>query len=60
MRWLMIALLVSIVALLIASAGVAHHVWRERKKRRQAPASAKKAMDLKANLKTDPDTEEAP
>ncbi len=35
MRWLMIALLVSIVALLFASAGLAHHIWQERRKRRK-------------------------
>jgi uncharacterized membrane protein len=31
MRWLMIALFVSVAALLIASAGVARHVWRRHK-----------------------------
>ncbi len=51
MRWLMIALLVSVVALLIASAGVAHHIWREHKRRR-APQTPDKAGDT--------ETEEAP
>ena len=30
MRWLLIALLVSLAALLFASAGVAFHIWRQR------------------------------
>ena len=30
MRWLMIALLVSLGALLIAAAGMARHIWRSR------------------------------
>ncbi len=30
MRWLMIALLVSLGALLFAAAGVARHIWRHR------------------------------
>jgi hypothetical protein len=50
MRWLMIALLVSLAALLVASAGVAHHVWQEHKRRKTAPA----------RVERNPDTEEAP
>jgi hypothetical protein len=65
MRWLMIVFLVSLVALLVASAGVAHHVWRERSKRRQAaPAPPEKADNPHSNRNTNraanPDTEEAP
>jgi hypothetical protein len=30
MRWLMIALLVSVGALLLAAAGVARHIWTQR------------------------------
>jgi hypothetical protein len=30
MRWMMIALLVSLAALLLAAAGVARHIWRHR------------------------------
>jgi hypothetical protein len=30
MRWLMIAFLVSLGALLLAAAGVARHIWRHR------------------------------
>jgi len=37
MRWLMILLLVSLVALLVAAAGVARHVWMQHKKLRQEP-----------------------
>lgn len=31
MRWLLIALLVSLAGLLLAAAGVARHVWLQRK-----------------------------
>lgn len=30
MRWLLIGLLVSLGALLVAAAGMARHIWRER------------------------------
>jgi hypothetical protein len=33
MRWLMIVLLVSLAVLLLASLGLAHHIWRERVRR---------------------------
>jgi len=52
MRWLMIVLLVSLVALLVASAGVAHHIWREHKRRRLASPVSEKADET--------ETEEAP
>jgi hypothetical protein len=52
MRWLMIVLLVSLVALLVASAGVAYHVWQGHKRRRLAQAPVEKIEQ--------PDTEEAP
>jgi Flp pilus assembly protein CpaB len=32
MRWLMIVLLVSLVALLVAAGGVARHIWLQRAK----------------------------
>jgi len=32
MRWLMIGLLVSLAALLLAAAGVARHIWIQREK----------------------------
>jgi hypothetical protein len=37
MRWLMIALLVSVVALLLAAAGVARHIWLQRSRLRSNP-----------------------
>jgi hypothetical protein len=52
MRWLMIVFLVSLAALLVASAGVAYHVWQEHKRRRLAPAPVEKTEQ--------PETEEAP
>ncbi|HWG19593.1 MAG TPA: hypothetical protein VG225_03620 [Terracidiphilus sp.] len=52
MRWLMIALLVSLVAMLIASAGLAHHIWREHARRRAQPPAPEKTDRA--------DTEEAP
>jgi len=54
MRWLMIALLVSVVALLAASAGLAHHIWQERRKRGQRTRTITRAEDV------DIETEEAP
>jgi hypothetical protein len=38
MLWLMIAMFVSVAALLIASAGVARHVWRRHKQAEQTQA----------------------
>jgi hypothetical protein len=37
MRWLMIALLVSVVALLLAAAGVARHIWLQRSRLQSNP-----------------------
>lgn len=37
MRWLMIGLLVSLGALLLAAAGVARHIWVHRATLRHAP-----------------------
>ncbi|MGO9338522.1 MAG: hypothetical protein ACLPY1_13560 [Terracidiphilus sp.] len=37
MRWLMIALLVSLVALLLAAAGVARHIWLQRSRLNSNP-----------------------
>jgi uncharacterized membrane protein len=37
MRWLLIALLVSLVALLFAAAGVARHIWRQHARIRSTP-----------------------
>jgi hypothetical protein len=54
MRWLMIALLVSVVALLAASAGLAHHIWQERRKRGRAGRAFGRSDEV------DIETEEAP
>jgi hypothetical protein len=43
MRWLMIALFVSVAALLIVSAGIARHVWRKHKQA-QEPHSAEEEI----------------
>jgi hypothetical protein len=37
MRWMMIALLVSLTALLLAVAGAAHHIWSRRTRARNKP-----------------------
>jgi hypothetical protein len=54
MRWLMIAFLVSLVALLAASAGLAHHIWQERRKRGQASRNFGRGDDAEI------ETEEVP
>lgn len=57
MRWLMIVLLVSVGALLIASGGVAHHIWRAHTERkRKGPNSAESAPGK--TEETDVETEE--
>lgn len=54
MRWLMIGLFVSVVALLAASAGLAHHIWQERRRRGHTGHTFGRADDV------DIETEEAP
>jgi len=54
MRWLMIGLFVSVVALLAASAALVHHVWQERRKHGHTGHSFGRADDV------DIETEEAP
>ena len=39
MQWLVIGLLVSLVALLLAAAGVARHIWRHRTRLGSAKAA---------------------
>lgn len=39
MRWMMIALLVSLAALLLAAAGVARHIWLQRSRLSSNPDS---------------------
>lgn len=57
MRWLMIALLVSLGALLFAAAGVARHVWLHRRNKADEShagalevASIEKEADLKSGF----------
>lgn len=46
MRWLLIALLVSLAGLLIAAAGMARHIWLQRTLNRSKPwAETGKALD---------------
>jgi hypothetical protein len=45
MRWLMIAFLVSMGALLIAAAGMARHIWLQRAKLRSRPSQAFEAAE---------------
>jgi len=45
MRWLMLVLLVSLVALLIAAGGLAHYIWRGHKRRHAKPPAEKDAVD---------------
>jgi hypothetical protein len=46
MRWLMIGLLVSLGALLLAAAGVARHIWLQRARlSSKPPVSASRAQD---------------
>ena len=52
MRWLMIALLVSLGAMLIAAAGAARHIWLQRAKLRHHPSAAGEPVG-----ETDPELE---
>jgi hypothetical protein len=53
MRWMMIALLVSVVALLLAAAGVARHIWLHRSQIRGSPGS-RPASDAAGGAVFDP------
>jgi hypothetical protein len=57
MRWLLIGLLVSVCALIVASVGVAWHVWRQHPKSRRTAPDAGHA-DTSAHVEIE--TEEAP
>jgi uncharacterized membrane protein len=46
MRWLLVALLVSLTALLIAAAGVARHIWVRRARVRSKPSASAAASAL--------------
>ena len=52
MRWLLILLLVSVAALLMVSARIAHHIWRERTERKRLAAGRGHEAEI--------ETEEAP
>lgn len=54
MRWLMLVLFVSVAALLIASTGLAYHIWREHRKRPARPVVAERSEEI------DVEIEEAP
>jgi uncharacterized protein (DUF58 family) len=46
MHWLLIALLVSLCALLLAAAGIVRHIWLQRARlRAKAPAQAVQTSD---------------
>jgi hypothetical protein len=56
MRWLLLVLLVSLAALLIAAAGVAHHVWAQRRRSRLRTSEGTGAAPDSAE-ETDTETE---
>jgi hypothetical protein len=63
MRWLMIALLVSLVALLLAAAGVARHIWLQRSRLQSNPEAGptrKNAADPALDSLEDVDQESEP
>jgi hypothetical protein len=50
MRWLLIALFVSLAALLMAVAGVALHIWRQRARlHSKSPAETEEVVDPSRN-----------
>ncbi|MGP8252083.1 MAG: hypothetical protein ACLQHF_08620 [Terracidiphilus sp.] len=51
MRWLMIALLASLAALLLAAAGMARHIWLHRSRlEQQSPPAGESAHETKIEL----------
>jgi uncharacterized iron-regulated membrane protein len=56
MRWLLLVLLVSLAALLIAVAGVAHYIWAQRRRSRLRPSEGAGAAPDSAE-ETDIETE---
>ncbi|HUV69647.1 MAG TPA: hypothetical protein VMW15_08295 [Terracidiphilus sp.] len=53
MRWLMIVLLVSVGALLFAAAGMARHIWLQRRQhRREALAALDAAQETDVELES--------
>ena len=51
MRWLMVVLLVSLVALLFAAAGLARYIWLQRTKLRSGPPAPVEVVE-----KSDPES----
>jgi len=62
MRWLVIGLLVSVVALLLAAGGVARHVWRHKRQlgRDAAAAEEQKVGNVQLDRALDEAMDEAP
>jgi uncharacterized membrane protein len=56
MRWLLLVLLVSLVAMLIAAVGGALHIWIQRRRSRSKPSAGAKAASGPAE-ETDTETE---
>jgi hypothetical protein len=51
MRWLMIALLASLAALLLAAAGMARHIWLQRGQlERKSPSAGESAQETETEL----------
>jgi hypothetical protein len=58
MRWLLIVMIVSIGALVLASGGMAWHIWRQHAKARATGAG--RPPGPRAHEESDIETEEAP
>lgn len=54
MRWLIIALLVSLVALLIAAAGMARHIWLQRRSVGSAAPPEAAVLPGKTDFESEP------
>jgi hypothetical protein len=59
MRWLLIVLIVSVCALVLASGGVAWHIWRQHAKLRRSGTGGPRP-DTFALGESEIETEEAP
>jgi ABC-type nickel/cobalt efflux system permease component RcnA len=58
MRWLLIAMIVSVGALVLVSGGMAWHIWRQHAKLRSTGAG--RDSESHAHEESDIETEEAP
>jgi hypothetical protein len=54
MRWLMIGFLVSLGALLLAAAGVAHHIWLQHRKPRGGTPPGDHVVVDETDLESEP------